>query len=139
MAYKKSKRVVWLDSNVELCVTNLWNTYKVVQIWPGLFVCKQVTVCPGHIWTTLYVLLYNGDESSWKLIEVILMSSSYFSPRWKTVTTDWRGYHNTWTGQACADLKVDDHLDVWSFGEMMICREHGSVVKWQLVGEMEAS
>jgi hypothetical protein len=23
--------------------------YKVVQIWPGLFVCKQVTVCPGHI------------------------------------------------------------------------------------------
>jgi hypothetical protein len=38
-----------------------WNTYirllsvryKVVQIWPGLIVCKQVTVCPGHIWTTL--------------------------------------------------------------------------------------
>ena len=29
--------------------------YKVVQIWPGLFVCKQVTVCPGHIWTTLYI------------------------------------------------------------------------------------
>jgi hypothetical protein len=28
----------------------------VVQIWPGLFVCKQVTVCPGHIWTTLYVV-----------------------------------------------------------------------------------
>ena len=30
-----------------------------VQIWPGLFVCKQVTVCPGHIWTTLYV---NNDK-----------------------------------------------------------------------------
>jgi hypothetical protein len=30
-------------------------TYKVVQIWPGLIVCKQVTVCPGHIWTTLYI------------------------------------------------------------------------------------
>jgi hypothetical protein len=30
-------------------------TYKVVQIWLGWFVCKQVTVCPGHIWTTLYV------------------------------------------------------------------------------------
>ena len=29
--------------------------YKVVQIWPGLFVCKQVTVCPGHIGTTLYL------------------------------------------------------------------------------------
>ena len=32
----------------------LHSVYKVVQIWPGLFVCKQVTVCPGHIWTTLY-------------------------------------------------------------------------------------
>jgi hypothetical protein len=30
--------------------------YKVVQIWPGIFVCKQVTVCPGHIWTTLYLI-----------------------------------------------------------------------------------
>jgi hypothetical protein len=30
--------------------------YKVVQIWPGLIVCKQVTVCPGHIWTTLYFI-----------------------------------------------------------------------------------
>jgi hypothetical protein len=29
--------------------------YKVVQIWPGLIVYQQVTVCPGHIWTTLYV------------------------------------------------------------------------------------
>jgi hypothetical protein len=27
--------------------------HKVVEIWPGLIVCKQVTVCPGHIWTTL--------------------------------------------------------------------------------------
>jgi hypothetical protein len=30
-----------------------YSFYKVVQIWPGRFVCKQVTVCPGHIWTTL--------------------------------------------------------------------------------------
>ena len=29
--------------------------YKVFQIWPGLIVCKQVTICPGHIWTTLYI------------------------------------------------------------------------------------
>jgi hypothetical protein len=29
--------------------------YKVVQIWPELFVCKQVTVGPGHIWTNLYI------------------------------------------------------------------------------------
>jgi hypothetical protein len=33
----------------------LWQIYKVVQIWLGWFVCKQVTVCPGHIWTTLYM------------------------------------------------------------------------------------
>jgi hypothetical protein len=31
-----------------------WYKYKVVQIWQGRFVCKQATVCPGHIWTTLY-------------------------------------------------------------------------------------
>jgi hypothetical protein len=40
----------------ETTVTVESNKYKVVQIWPGLFVCKQVTVCPGHIWTTLYYI-----------------------------------------------------------------------------------
>ena len=30
--------------------------YKVVQIWPGLFVCKQAGYSPGHIWTTLYII-----------------------------------------------------------------------------------
>jgi hypothetical protein len=35
---------------------------KVVQIWPGLFVCKQVTVCPGHIWTTLYLYRVFGSK-----------------------------------------------------------------------------
>jgi hypothetical protein len=29
--------------------------YKVVQIWPGLFVLKQLTFCPVNIWTTLYI------------------------------------------------------------------------------------
>jgi hypothetical protein len=41
--------------------------YKVVQIWPRLFVCKQVTVCPGHIWTTLYLsrtYLTSGSTAS---------------------------------------------------------------------------
>jgi hypothetical protein len=37
--------------------------YKVVQIWPGLFVCKQVTVCPGHIWTILYLIQDRANES----------------------------------------------------------------------------
>ena len=36
-------------------IKSIWCIYKVVQIWPGLFVCKQVTVCSGHIWTTLYM------------------------------------------------------------------------------------
>jgi hypothetical protein len=36
--------------------------YKVVQIWQGLFVCKQVTVCPGHIWTTSYFPHYPDDD-----------------------------------------------------------------------------
>jgi hypothetical protein len=38
-----------------VCVCIYIYTHKVVQIWPGLIVCKQVTVCPGHIWTTLYI------------------------------------------------------------------------------------
>ena len=33
--------------------------YKVVQIWPGLFVCKQAGYSPGHIWTTLYLFINN--------------------------------------------------------------------------------
>jgi hypothetical protein len=33
--------------------------YKMVQIWQGLIVCRQVTVCPGHIWTILYNFSYN--------------------------------------------------------------------------------
>jgi hypothetical protein len=40
--------------------------YNVVQIWPGLFVCKQVTVCPGHIWTTLYI--YNSERGRYNSI-----------------------------------------------------------------------
>jgi hypothetical protein len=34
--------------------------YKVVRIWLGLIVCKQVTVCLGHIWTTLYKKVLPG-------------------------------------------------------------------------------
>jgi hypothetical protein len=48
--------------------------YKVVEIWPGLFVSKQVTVCPGHIWTTLYLMLKHWqikalDVTAWKSYE----------------------------------------------------------------------
>jgi hypothetical protein len=51
--------------------------YKVVKIWPGLFVCKQVTVCPGHIWTTLYiyvcVCVYTGNLSRYFLVITSIM------------------------------------------------------------------
>jgi hypothetical protein len=47
-----------LSSSVDQYVS----LYKVVQIWPGRFVCKQVTVCPGHIWTTLYYYMH-WDQS----------------------------------------------------------------------------
>jgi hypothetical protein len=43
----------YLESGFHL---TLQDTYKAVQIWPGRFVYKQVTLCPGHIWTTLYIL-----------------------------------------------------------------------------------
>ena len=48
--------------------------YKVVQIWPGLFVCKQVTVCPGHIWTTLYFTLL-CRRTSWAGLQTLLSCS----------------------------------------------------------------
>jgi hypothetical protein len=47
--------------------------YKVVQIWPGLIVSKQVTVCPGHIWTTLYIVINN-------LISIVIHGTYY--TRW---------------------------------------------------------
>jgi hypothetical protein len=46
--------VKWRGLAAAIC-TKMFIIYKVVQIWPGRFVCKQVTVCPGHIWTTLYM------------------------------------------------------------------------------------
>jgi hypothetical protein len=47
--------------------------YKVVQIRPGRFVCKQVTVCPGHIWTTLYEILASCLPLVW--IDLFSMDS----------------------------------------------------------------
>jgi hypothetical protein len=48
--------------------------YKVVQIWSGLFVCKQVTVCPGHIWTTLYNLKLSWQLNSINILKLIAKS-----------------------------------------------------------------
>jgi hypothetical protein len=48
--------------------------YKVVQMWPGLIVCKLVTVCPGHIWTTLYYPKWetNRAATAFRASEVFL-------------------------------------------------------------------
>jgi hypothetical protein len=54
--------------------------YKVVQIWPGRFVCKQVTVCPGHIWTTLYFCL-----PALRICLTELLSMSYKWHNWGTL------------------------------------------------------
>jgi hypothetical protein len=57
---------VWQNYSQLLVSLNHLSNYKVVQIWPGLIVCKQVTVCPGHIWTTLYSkYLFLLDQNEW--------------------------------------------------------------------------
>ena len=51
--------------------------YKVVQIWPGLFVCKQVTVCPGHIWTTLYLQVMYNYLLLFNLLSTTVLTDEY--------------------------------------------------------------
>jgi hypothetical protein len=77
----------------------------VVQIWPGLFVCKQVTVCPGHIWTTLYFIRDSCQYRDWlrlnrglpllssadRLLADSLMLRTY---RWTTVHSKASGARN---------------------------------------------
>jgi hypothetical protein len=65
----RSKRRIKLSKNSVLRRLNSYtDIYKVVQIWPGLFVCKQVTVCPGHIWTTLYLIKHTGKMERVKVM-----------------------------------------------------------------------
>jgi hypothetical protein len=53
--------------------------YKVVQIWPGLFVCKEVTVYPGHIWTRLQVASFLLlSVCVWKSMCLFLITSSKY-------------------------------------------------------------
>jgi hypothetical protein len=51
--------------------------YKVVQIWPGLLVCKQVTVCPGHIWTTLYLDIQCHFPIIWRLWQWLIQCTGF--------------------------------------------------------------
>ena len=41
--------------------------YKVVQIWPGLFTLVYTQISPGHIWTTLYIVIkqQRGPNAGW--------------------------------------------------------------------------
>jgi hypothetical protein len=62
---------------------NSWIIFMVINVWPlydntrwfkydrELFVCKQVTVCPGHIWTTLYQRFITNWQTSTKRSEEI--------------------------------------------------------------------
>jgi hypothetical protein len=52
------------ENFIEFFRRECFRIYKVVQIWPGLILCKQVTICPGHIWTTLYInsLVYTSES-----------------------------------------------------------------------------
>jgi hypothetical protein len=78
----------WLYKNVSM----LRYTYKVVQIWPGLFVCKQVTVCPGHIWTTLYIacLVSPSCEKTHVTLKLFLPCVSHYQWKWTHRTVFWR-------------------------------------------------
>ena len=53
--------------------------YKVVQIWPGLIVCKRVTVCPGHIWTALYIPRIDARLISAGLLSSLLQHTFLYS------------------------------------------------------------
>ena len=46
--------------------------YNVVQIWPGLIVCNQDAISPGHIWTTLY----HGDKIDFLFFKSLLRSDA---------------------------------------------------------------
>jgi hypothetical protein len=78
--------------------------YKMVQIWPGLFVCKQVTVCPGHIWTTLYFPFVNfficicWEDS---LLPVRIYCNSRVSPFLILFAFLFICYRFPWSGRFC--------------------------------------
>jgi hypothetical protein len=72
--------------------------YKVVQIWPGRFVCKQVTVSPGHIWTTLYmdvkfVCHIKGKYGYSEAAEYRVLRKTFWSKLEQEVTGCGRKFH----------------------------------------------
>jgi hypothetical protein len=73
--------ILLLEMNRPLSRIRAWQRkmYKVVQIWPGLFVCKQVTVCPGHIWTTLYLAQIKNLCVHFFWVIILCFRSSWFA------------------------------------------------------------
>jgi hypothetical protein len=61
----------------ETCLLQLV-TYKVVQIWPGLIVCEQAAISPGHIWTTLYIVSPAIYEIIYEALGIYVMHWSMY-------------------------------------------------------------
>jgi hypothetical protein len=48
---------MWIKVIISSFDLHVFALYKVVQIWPGQTVTCLHTISPGHIWTTLYLIL----------------------------------------------------------------------------------
>jgi hypothetical protein len=66
-----------------------------VLIWPGLFVCKQVTVCPGHIWTTLYLMIIKSVGEKNIMIKSALWTEFYLFLNYKSTGMNITNYVDT--------------------------------------------
>jgi hypothetical protein len=101
--------------------------YKVVQIWPGLFVCKQVTVCPGHIWTILYLGTTLTNQNS---IHAEIKSSL------KSGNACYHSVHSLLSsGLLSTNVKIKIHrtvfLPVVLYGCKLGCSHWGRNVGWE--------
>jgi len=54
--YKKAQHTN--INSTSLGIHNVYENYKVVQIWPGLMRLVYTQISPGHIWTTFYYYYY---------------------------------------------------------------------------------
>jgi hypothetical protein len=84
----------------------------VVQIWPGLIVCKQVTVCPDHIWTTLFIPEF-----------LVSLFTILFFDRWSWLWISWllcSQIANIWQflyiNSLRTEINIQHHCDFCSLG-----------------------
>jgi hypothetical protein len=59
-----------------------------VQIWLGLFECKQAAISLGHIWTTLYIYITSNTKA---LVSLQYKLIGFYNPDEKCLQrgTDW--------------------------------------------------